>query len=222
MYRKSTLSILAVAALLSLGSSAGLKAEENSNMTFFVASEGVGDGANLGGLAGADAHCQKLAEGAGAGQRTWRAYLSAVGAGSAVCINARDRIGTGPWQNAKGVTIANNVDELHSDGNAINKGSALDEDGDEVNGVGDNPNQHDILTGSTPEGRCFPPGTDTTCGNWTKNGAGAAQVGHHDRTGLDNSPSSRSWNSSHSTRGCSQSNLESTGGAGLLYCFAIN
>src|SRR5256885_578511 len=169
MHRTSTLSVLALAALLSLGTSAGLQAEENSNMTFFVTSEGVGDGANLGGLAGADAHCQKLAQSSGAGNRTWRAYLSAVGAGSALCVNARDRIGTGPWQNAKGVTIANNVDELHSDANAINKGSALDEDGDEVNGVGDNPNQHDILTGSTQDGRCFRPGNDTTCGNWTRN-----------------------------------------------------
>jgi hypothetical protein len=222
MYRTSTLSVLALTALLSLGASAGLKAEENSDMTFFVTSEGIGDGGNLGGLAGADAHCQKLAEGAGAGNRTWRAYLSTVGAGSAVCVNARDRIGTGPWQNAKGVTIANNVDELHSDSNAINKGSALDEDGDEVNGVGENPNQHDMLTGSTPDGRCFPPGNDTTCGNWTRNSGGSAQVGHHDRTGTDNSSSSSSWNSSHGTRGCSQSNLESTGGAGLFYCFAIN
>jgi len=220
MNRTSTLSALAVAALLSLGASGSLQAEENSNMTFFVTSEGVGDGANLGGLAGADAHCQKLAESSGAGNHTWRAYLSAVGAGSAVCTNARDRIGTGPWQNAKGVTIANNVDELHSDANAINKGSALDEDGDEVNGVGDNPNQHEILTGSTPDGRCFPPGNDTTCGNWTRNGNGSAVVGHHDRTG--DGATGNSWNSSNGTRGCSQTNLESTGGAGLLYCFAIN
>jgi len=222
MERISTLSALALAALLSFGMSAGVKAEQNNDMTFFVTSEGVGDGANLGGLAGADAHCQKLAESAGAGHRTWRAYLSTVGIGTAQCVNARNRIGTGPWKNAKGVTIAENVDHLHSDGNNINKETALDEDGDDVDGVGDNPNQHDILTGSTMEGRCFPPGNDTTCGNWTKNGDGAAQVGHHDRKGLDNRAAARSWNSSHPTRGCSQSNLETTGGAGLFYCFAIN
>jgi hypothetical protein len=213
--------VVALAALLPLlGLSSSVKAQPNQ-MTFFVTSEGPGDGANLGGLAGADAHCQKLAESAGAGNRTWRAYLSAVGAGSAVCVNARDRIGSGPWQNAKGVTIANSVDELHSDSNAINKGSALDEDGDEINGLGDNPNQHDMLTGSTPDGRCFPPGNDTTCGNWTRNGDGSAVVGHHDRQGTGGANSS-SWNSAHPSRGCSQDNLRSTGGAGLFYCFAIN
>jgi len=213
---------LAWAALLFLGSSAAVHAQQNKDMTFFVASEGLGDGANLGGLVGADAHCQKLAESASVGHRTWRAYLSTVGAGSAVCINARDRIGRGPWRNAKGVVIAENVDHLHSANNNINKETVLDEDGDEVNGIGDDPNEHDILTGSTPDGRCFPPGSDTTCGNWTRNGAGAAQVGHHDRQGLDDSAASKSWNSSHRTRGCSQANLVSTGGSGLIYCFAIN
>ena len=223
MCRRSTLRVVAWGALLFLGSSSGLHAQQNDDMTFFVASEGVGDGANLGGLAGADAHCQKLAESAGAGHRTWRAYLSAVGAGSAVCINARDRIGQGPWRNAKGVIIAENVDHLHSGNNNINRETALDEDGDEVNGIGDDPNEHDILTGSTPDGRCFPPGNgDTTCGNWTRNGSGAAQVGHHDRQGLDDSAASKSWNSSHLTRGCSQANLVSTGGSGLIYCFATN
>jgi hypothetical protein len=212
--------MLALAALLPLGSSSSLKAQP-SEMTFFVTSVGPGDGANLGGLAGADAHCQRLATAAGAGNRTWRAYLSAIGAGSAVCTNARDRIGNGPWLNARGVIIAENVDQLHNDNN-INKETALTERGAVVNGVGDQPNTHDMLTGSTPDGRCFPPGNDTTCGNWTRDGQGSAQVGHHDRRGLDDSAPARSWNSSHPSRGCSQENLRSSGGAGLFYCFAVN
>jgi len=220
MYRKMTLSILALAALVSFGSSTSLKAQP-TEMSFFVTSVGPGDGANLGGLAGADQHCQNLATAAGAGNRTWRAYLSTVGVGTAQCVNARNRIGNGPWLNARGVIIAENVDQLHTENN-INKETALTEQGAIVNGRGDQPNMHDILTGSTMEGRCFPPGTDTTCGNWTRNGEGSAQVGHHDRQGLDDSAAARSWNSSHPTRGCSQANLESTGGAGLFYCFAIN
>jgi hypothetical protein len=220
MYRKMTLSMLALAALLPLGSSSSIKAQP-SEMTFFVTSVGLGDGANLGGLAGADQHCQNLATAAGAGNRRWRAYLSAVGAGSAVCVNARDRIGNGPWLNAKAVIIAENVDQLHGDNN-VNKETALTENGAIVNGRGDQPNMHDMLTGSTMDGRCFPPGTDTTCGNWTKNGAGAAQLGHHDRSGLDDSVQAKSWNSSHPSRGCSPENLRSSGGAGLFYCFAIN
>jgi hypothetical protein len=220
MYRKMSLTMLALAALLPLGSSSSIKAQP-SEMSFFVTSVGPGDGANLGGLAGADAHCQRLAAAAGAGNRTWRAYLSTVGVGTAVCTNARDRIGYGPWLNAHGVIIAENVDQLHTDNN-INKETALTENGAMVNGIGDQPNTHDMLTGSTMDGRCFPPGTDTTCGNWTRDGQGAAQVGHHDRRGLDDSPQAQSWNSSHPSRGCSQENLRSSGGAGLFYCFAIN
>jgi hypothetical protein len=220
MYRKICLSILALAALVSFGSSTSLKAQP-TEMTFFVTSVGPGDGANLGGLAGADQHCQNLATAAGAGNRTWRAYLSAVGVGTAQCVNARNRIGNGPWLNARGVIIASNVDQLHNDNN-VNKETAITETGAIVNGRGDNPNMHDILTGSTMDGRCFPPGNDTTCGNWTRNGDGSAQVGHHDRQGLDDSAAARSWNSSHPSRGCSQSALQSTGGNGLFYCFAIN
>jgi hypothetical protein len=211
--------MLALAALSSLGSSS-IQAQP-SEMTFFVTSVGLGDGANLGGLAGADEHCQRLATAAGAGNRTWRAYLSAVGAGSAVCTNARDRIGNGPWLNAKGVIIAENIAQLHGDNN-VNKETAITESGAIVNGRGYQPNTHDMLTGSTMDGRCFPPGTDTTCGNWTRNGQGAAQLGHHDRNGLDDSVQAKSWNSSHPSRGCSQENLRSSGGAGLFYCFAIN
>ena len=218
MYRFS-LSILALAALVSFGSSTSLQAQ--SDMSFFVTSVGPGDGGNLGGLVGADQHCQNLATAAGAGNRTWRAYLSAVGAGSAACVNARNRIGQGPWRNYRGDTIAENLDQLHSNNN-INKETALTETGQTVNGRSDTPNMHDMLTGSTMEGRCFPPGTDTTCGNWTRNIDGGAQVGHHDRQGLDDSEAARSWNSSHRSRGCSQQQLVSTGGNGLFYCFAIN
>jgi hypothetical protein len=220
MYRKIGLSIVASAALLLLGPSTGVQAQPNE-MTFFVTSAGPGDGANLGGLFGADQHCQNLANAAGAGHRTWRAYLSAVGVGTAACVNARNRIGTGPWRNTKGDVIAENVEQLHGENN-VNKETALTEFGGMVNGRGDTPNMHDILTGSTPEGRCYPPGTDTTCGNWTRNGAGSARVGHHDRMGLDDSDEAKSWNSSHGSRGCGQQALQSTGGAGLFYCFAIN
>jgi hypothetical protein len=184
-------------------------------MSFFITSAGPGDGANLGGLAGADAHCQSLAEVAGAGAKTWRAYLST---GSE---NARDRIGAGPWQNAKGEVIAASVDELHSDANKIGKETALNEKGEVANGRGDQPNRHDILTGTTPDGTVA---ADQTCGDWTLNGAeGAAMLGHHDRMGLDESAAAKSWNSSHASRGgCSQDALKGTGGDGLLYCFAAN
>jgi hypothetical protein len=220
MYRKMCLSTLALAALVSFGSSTSLKAQPN-DMSFFVTSVGPGNGANLGGLAGADQHCQYLASLVGAGNRTWRAYLSAVGVGTAQCVNARNRIGTGPWRNYRGVVVADNVEQLHADNN-VNKETALNEKGEVVNGRGDNPNWHDMLTGSTRDGRCFPPGTDTTCGNWTRGGDGSAQVGHHDRQGLDDSEAARSWNSSHPSRGCSLPALQSTGGNGLFYCFAIN
>ncbi|MCU0896927.1 MAG: hypothetical protein MUC55_05440 [Burkholderiales bacterium] len=189
-------------------------------MSFFVTSKGSGKGADFGGLAGADAHCQKLAESVGAGGRTWRAYLSATPTAGSPAVNARDRIGPGPWQNAKGVVVATSVDNLHGDQNNLTKQTALTERGEIVKGRGDTPNQHDILTGSTPEGRAVPGTNDTTCGNWTKSGEGSAIVGHHDRIGLRDDAPSKSWNASHGSRGCSDEALIGTGGAGYLYCFA--
>ena len=191
-------------------------------MKFFVSSAGVGNGANLGGLAGADAHCQKLAAAAGAGSRTWRAYLSTQASGGQAAVNARDRVGNGPWHNAKGVLIAQNVADLHGDiqRDRINleKTTALNEKGELVNGRGDQPNRHDILTGSDSLGRTFTDNADHTCKNWTGSSDGSAQLGHHDRLGGGNT----SWNSAHASRGCSQENLRSTGGEGLLYCFATD
>jgi hypothetical protein len=221
--KKMSLTIAAASvAVLALGLSAQVNAQQ-ANMTFFVTSAGPGKGADLGGLEGADRHCQQLAQAAGAGGKTWRAYLSTQGAGA---VNARDRIGRGPWQNAKGEAIAQNVDDLHSANNKITKQTALDEKGQGVNGRGDSPNKHDVLTGSQPDGRAFAAGDDRTCGNWTKSGTGAAMVGHHDRQGLRDDDASRSWNSSHPSRGpdggCSQADLRTTGGDGLLYCFATN
>jgi hypothetical protein len=215
--------MLASVALLALGASAGLQAQQ-ATMTFFVTSAGPGKGADLGGIEGADRHCQQLAQVAGAGNKTWRAYLSTQAAGGAQAVNARDRIGTGPWQNAKGEIIARNVDDLHSANNKIGKQTALTEKGDMVNGGGDTPNRHDVLTGSQPDGLAFAAGEDKTCGNWTTSGAGTAVVGHHDRQGLRDDDPSKSWNSSHPSRGpdggCSQADLKSTGGDGLFYCFA--
>ncbi|MDR2216106.1 MAG: hypothetical protein LBE59_09735 [Nevskiaceae bacterium] len=191
-------------------------------MNFFVTSVGKGDGANLGGLAGADAHCQALAAAAGRGNATWRAYLSTQGDGA---VNARDRIGAGPWYNQKGQLVARDLAQLHGDtlelarvGSPMGKQFALTEKGQPVNGVGDTPNQHDIITGSQPDGRAYTDGMDHTCKNYTTNGDGSAQLGHSDRQGGGNS----SWNSAHGSRGCSQPNLVSTGGAGLFYCFAVN
>ena len=197
-------------------------------MSFFITSEGGGDGANFGGIDGADEHCQDLASDAGAGSKTWRAYLSKSGRynpknaqNNAASVHARDRIGTGPWFNAKGVLIARDVQHLHSDNN-INKQTALSEKGDVINGRGDKPNKHDILTGSRADGTAFSPHMDLTCGNWTRNEEGAAAVGHHDVTGPMPDNWARSWNFSHFSRGCSQDALKSSGGAGLLYCFAID
>jgi len=194
-------------------------------MGFFVTSAGPGKGAELGGLAGADQHCQKLAAAASAGNRTWHAYLSTGASDGKAAVNARDRIGQGPWYNAKGARIAQNLGDLHGDtieaarlGNNISKATALTEKGDPINGFGDKPNQHDMLTGSQPDGRAFADTGDPTCQNWTSSGSGTAQVGHHDRTGGGNT----SWNSTHPSKGCSQENLVSTGGAGLFYCFASN
>jgi hypothetical protein len=196
---------------------------QQSEMSFFVTSVGSGKGADLGGLAGADQHCQRLAGAAGAGGKTWRAYLSTQAAGGAAAVNARDRIGQGPWRNAKGAVVAKDVAELHGVNN-LNKQTALTEAGNPVNGRGDTPNSHDILTGTQADGTAFTAAPDQTCGNWTKSGSdGAAMLGHHDRSGLDESPPAKSWNSSHGSRGgCSQEALRGTGGAGLFYCFATN
>lgn len=190
-------------------------------MSFFVTSANPGKGADFGGLAGADAYCETLAAKAGASGRNWRAYLSATASASSPAVNARDRIGRGPWQNVKGEVVARDVDELHGNNN-LSKLTALTEKGEIITGRGDAVNLHDMLTGSTPEGRVSDTGTDTTCGNWTKSGEGSAIVGHHDRIGIDESAPMKSWNSSHATRGCGLAELKTTGGAGLLYCFAVN
>jgi hypothetical protein len=198
---------------------------QSANASFFVTSNGIGNGANLGGLAGADNHCQALAQAAGAGAKTWRAYLSTQAADGQPAVNARDRIGKGPWQNTKGVVIAKDVAELHS-GNNINKETALTEKGEVVNGYGDKPNRHDILTGSQPDGTAFAGPDDRTCKNWTSSAQGAAMLGHTDLNGPATNPTAKSWNASHPSRGpdggCSQKDLISTGGDGLLYCFAAN
>ena len=210
------LASLAAAALLAAATPA---LAQSADLSFFVSSAGSGKGADLGGLAGADRLCQTLAEAAGSKGRTWRAYLSTQGDGA---VNARDRIGKGPWRNAKGAVIAKDVAELH-DGNNLTKETALDERGEVVRGRGDQPNEHDILTGTQADGTAFAAGEDRTCGNWTKGGAeGAAMVGHHDRIGLADTPPAKSWNASHPSRGCSQEALRATGGAGKIYCFAAN
>jgi hypothetical protein len=196
-----------------------------ADTSFFVTSTGIGNGGNLGGLAGADNYCQTLAQAAGAGARTWRAYLSTQEGEGQPAVNARDRIGKGPWQNSKGVVIAKDVAELHG-ANNLTKQTALSEKGDVINGRGDTPNRHDALTGSQPDGTAFPAGADRTCGNWTSSAQGAAMLGHIDRIGLRDDDASHSWNSSHPSRGpdggCSQADLRSTGGDGLFYCFAAN
>jgi hypothetical protein len=218
--------LLLVAAATSLLAACAMT-PKTGPMGFFVTSTGSGDGANYGGLAGADAHCQKLAGAAGAGSRKWAAYLSTSGkfagggAAAVPSVHARDRVGKGPWYNAKGELIAYNVDHLHHHNN-ISKTSALDEKGNMVKGRGDTPNDHDILTGSRSDGTAFAPQTDTTCGNWTKNGDGSAIVGHFDRTGPLDENWAKSWNFSHQSAGCSVAALRSTGGAGLLYCFATD
>lgn len=213
--------LTAAAAAVSGAALAQAPAAPPAPMTFFVTSVGKGDGANYGGLAGADAHCQSLAAAAGRGSETWHAYLSTQGEGA---VNARDRIGAGPWHNAKGQLVGQSVAAIHGDtldqarmGVIFGKQFSLDEKGGLVKGVGDSPNQHDILTGSTPDGRAYPPGADRTCRNYASNGEGSVQLGHHDKQGGGNG----SWNSAHPSRGCSQPNLVATGGAGLLYCFAV-
>jgi hypothetical protein len=217
MNRRTELWIVASVAFLSLAGSVDVHAQQ-SETTFFITSTGSGKGADLGGIAGADQHCQHLAQAAGLGAKTWHAYLSTQGAGA---VNARDRIGQGPWQNAKGVVVAKSVADLHGQNN-ITKQTALTEKGEVVNGRGDTPNMHDILTGSQPDGTAFAAGEDKTCGNWTKSGQGAAVVGHSDRQGLRDDDASKSWNASHPSRACDAASLVATGGAGLLYCFAAN
>jgi len=196
---------------------------QQANMSFFVTSVGPGKGADLGGLAGADKHCQDLAASAGAGAKTWHAYLSTQGSGA---VNARDRIGKGPWMNAKGVVVATSVDDLHSANNKMSKEIALSEKGEAINGYNDKPNRHDILTGSQPDGKAFPPDKDMTCKNYTSSAQGSVMLGHSDRNGPATFPTVKSWNAAHPSRGaeggCSQADLRSTGGDGLLYCFAVN
>jgi len=215
---------LAAAALLMLGASDSGSAQQ-AGMTFFVTSVGSGKGADLGGIAGADQHCQQLAQAVGAGGRTWHAYLSTQAANGQPAVNARDRIGKGPWTNAKGVVVAKDVAELHGQNN-LTKQTSLSEKGELINGRGDTPNRHDALTGSQPDGIAFAPGDDRTCHNWTSSTAGSAMLGHIDRQGLRDDDASKSWNSSHPSRGpdggCSQNDLKSTGGDGLFYCFATN
>ncbi len=189
-------------------------------MSFFIVSSGPGNGADLGGLAGADGRCQMLARSVGVGNRTWRAYLSATASGGQAAVNARDRIGSGPWYNPRGVQIARDIDDLHSDSNNLTKDTQLNELGQKVNGREDSPNRHDILTGSQLDGTAFSGSEDTTCRSWTSSGEGSARVGHHDRTGGGENPSS--WNSAHGSRGCSQEDLQGSGGDGLFYCFAID
>lgn len=211
------------AAMAAFAPAAQAQAPQPGQMTFFVTSIGSGRGGDLGGLAGADAHCQALALATGAGPRNWRAYLSTTASAGAPAVNARDRIGRGPWQNAQGVVIARSVEDLHGDSNNLTKQTALTERGAAVNGRGDTPNTHDILTGSQPDGTAFAGSEDTTCRNWTHGGAdGSAMVGHHDRLGLRDDAPSRSWNTSHPSRGCTMEGLRSTGGSGLFYCFAAD
>jgi hypothetical protein len=213
---------LALAACLALLIGSGAEAQQ-ADMSFFITSHGSGKGGDLGGLAGADRLCQTLAQSAGAGGKTWHAYLSTQGPGA---VNARDRIGKGPWKNAKGLVVATSVADLHSANNKLNKQNSLSEKGEIINGRGDKPNSHDIITGSTPDGTAFTDSADHTCKNYTSSTQGSVMLGHHDRQGLRDDAPSHSWNSSHPSRGpdggCSQKDLQSTGGDGLLYCFAVN
>jgi hypothetical protein len=212
-----------LASVVVLGAATSTSAHaQQAEMTFFVTSVGKGKSADLGGLEGADAHCAALARAAGSTRTAWRAYLSTTAPGGEPGVNARDRIGKGPWRNAKGVVIAKSVDDLHSASNNLDKQTALTEKGESVSGRGDAVNVHDMLTGSDPDGNYSTAGGDTTCANWTSSAEGSAIVGHHDRMGPKESRHMKSWNSSHGTRGCSQDGLKATGGAGLFYCFAAN
>jgi len=221
MTRSSRLIVLSSLAAAALGFTAVVQAQQ-AGMSFFVTSAGKGNGADLGGLDGADAHCAALAKAAGSNATSWRAYLSTVMPGGEAGVNARDRIGKGPWTNAKGVVVAKSVDDLHSETNNMTKQTILTEKGEVVSGRGDAVNMHDILTGSDPQGMYSTAGGETTCGNWTKSGEGSAIVGHHDRIGLKDTRHMKSWNSSHGSRGCSQDLLKASGGAGMFYCFLAN
>ena len=221
------LSCVCLVTAVSLAAFANSPAQaQSASAGFFVTSAGPGKGADLGGIEGADKHCQSLAQATGAGAKTWHAYLSTQAADGKPAVNAKDRIGKGPWQNVKGVVIAKDVADLHSADNNLTKQTALSEKGDVINGRGDTPNRHDVLTGSQPDGTAFAPETDRTCKNWTSSTQGAAMLGHSDRIGLRDDDASKSWNSSHPSRGpdggCSQADLKTTGGDGLLYCFAVN
>jgi hypothetical protein len=221
MFRIGSL-LLAAVATVGLGLTTTAQAQQ-AEMSFFVSSAGKGNGADLGGVAGADAHCQALAAAAGSPSANWRAYLSTTEPGGNAGVNARERIGNGPWKNAKGVVVATNLDNLHSASVNITKQTALTEKGEGIGGSGDPVNAHDILTGSDPQGNYSTAGGDTTCGNWTKSGDGSAIVGHHDRSGLGKTTRHMtSWNSSHGSRGCSQDQLKASGGAGMIYCFRTN
>lgn len=222
MNPKLKIALSAAAAFAVVAISAGSHAQQ-AEMSFFISSVGSGKGGDLGGLSGADAHCQKLAEAAGSKRKTWRAYLSTTEPKGAAGVNARDRIGKGPWHNAKGEMVAKSVEDLHSDNNKLSKQTSLTEKGEVVTGSGDKPNMHDILTGSDPQGLYSTAGGDTNCRNWTSSSEGSAIVGHHDRTGLmQTTRHMTSWNSSHGSAGCSQEALVKTGGAGLIYCFAAD
>jgi hypothetical protein len=214
---KRTLAAACVMTLAAVASTL-VVAQDKPQLSFFITSANPGKGADLGGLAGADKYCQTLAAAAGAGSRTWRAYLSTSATAGKPGINAKDRIGSGPWFNAKGVKVADNVADLHSDNNKLSKENSITEKGEVVNGRGDTPNKHDLMTGSQLDGTAFPEGQSVTCNDWTSGAEGAAQVGHHDRQGGGANPTS--WNSAHASKGCSQEVLKSTGGDGLFYCFA--
>ena len=218
----SSLRMAAAGMTAALVFTAGVHAQSPADMTFFLTSAPKGDGANLGGLDGADAHCAALGKAAGSNATNWKAYLSTTGTGGEAGVNARDRIGKGPWKNAKGAVVAASIDDLHSDKNMLTKATAVSEKGDGIMGRGDTQNMHDVLTGSDPNGMYSTAGGDTTCGNWTKNGDGSAIVGHHDRIGLKDTRHMKSWNSSHGSAGCSKEALVKTGGNGLFYCFVAN
>jgi hypothetical protein len=223
MFKTKCLALVASVTVVSFSSVTGWAQQpppQSPEMTFFVTSTGPGKGADLGGLEGADRHCQTLAQGAGAGNKTWRAYLSSNAAMTGGAVNARDRIGRGPWQNFKGVVVAQNVDDLHSDNNKLTMENSLTERGTIVSGTGMTPNWHDVLTGSTLEGRAFPANMNLTCSNWTSSTFGSAMLGHVDRNGVVITPFVKSWNAAHMSRSCSQPDLIATGGNGLFYCFA--
>jgi len=215
---KKSLLFTSIALITAATTFTTINSQENE-MSFFITSVGSGDGANIGGVAGADAHCAALASAAGSRGKTWHAYLSAHASDNSPNVNARERIGFGPWYNAKGIQVASNLNNLHSEFMDLGKANSVDENGDMVKGRGDTPNQHDILTGSTLDGRTVDDGSNHTCNNWTSNDEGTAHVGHFDRTGGGQNPTS--WNSAHGSRGCSQDDLIGTGGNGYFYCFAI-